>query len=368
MSLLERYIIARWKYAIGVDGVDDIEYRMMHEQLLKEMPDNEYVNRSWSDDPCPIELLKKYDLMELYRNIKFDHKSESIESLNSESAVENVFRSLDEKSRLSYKLDGFNIQVNYYNGKVISAETRGRTGNSLNANVVTNVVPESIPLGGKVKVTGELVIRSDKWEEFKAETGNTSQRSSVSTAMANEMYEYLQFVAFSIQSDLHHIAGDHYDLLQSYGFTTPVFMTVSNYSQLRRAIDLMGKRYAVYRYPADGLVLENSKCQYAIRIGEFQEEIAESYVTGYVRKFGIYKRPIVVSIAPVMVEGAKRSFVSVTNLQYVLDCNLQIGSPIAFDIRSMADAVLNETKTKQLQEEWNGRFDSYREMIDQRDV
>ena len=33
MSLLERYIIARWCYAIGEDYIDDIEYRCIEEKF-----------------------------------------------------------------------------------------------------------------------------------------------------------------------------------------------------------------------------------------------------------------------------------------------------------------------------------------------
>jgi len=367
LTLLEKYIIARWCYAIGEETIGDVEYNSIHNKLKEEFPDNEYVNRSWSDDPCPIELLEKYNMMELYRDIKFSHKSESIESLNTEDAVERMFYSLDERSRLSYKLDGFNIQVNYYNRKSISAETRGRTGNSLNANVVLKIVPQTITLSGKVKVTGELVIRKDLWELFKEETGGKSQRSSVATAMARGMTDYLTFVAFGIQTEGEIITRDVYDVLDELGFMTPMKLYVSNYTGLLKAINLLGKRYSTYRYPADGLVIENSKCQYAIRIEAFKEKELMSYVTGYERKHGIYKMPLVVTIRPVTYDGRENSAVSVTNLHYVLDCELKIGSPIAFDIRSMANAVLNVERTMALHEEWKGRYDKFRDLIEESD-
>ena len=84
MTLLEKYIIARWCYAIGEDFISDMEYRGIEDILKKEEPENEYINRSWSDDPCPVELLRKYNMLHLIRNVEFIHKSESIPSINSE--------------------------------------------------------------------------------------------------------------------------------------------------------------------------------------------------------------------------------------------------------------------------------------------
>ena len=364
MTLLEKYIIARWCYAIGEDYIGDIEYNALHEQIKREFPDNEYVNRSWSDDPCPVELLKKLDLMKYYRDIKFAYKSESIRSINSIEDLERELRGLNEESRLSYKLDGFNIQANYYNREPNSAETRGRTGNSLNANTVIEVVPKKIPYGGMVKVTGETVISDKAWKQFLLEYDNVSQRSSVSTCLANGLSEYLSFIAFDIKVDGDTLTGDPYKLLQECGFKTPHFMMVSNYQQLLAAIRVMGARAAAYGYPTDGLVLENSKMQVAIRVGKWQEQILQSYVTGYGENVGMHNNPIIAKIEPIKSsEGKTYSEVSVTNLQYLLDYDLQIGSPIAFYLRSMSTPVLNMTETERLHREYAGHYEEYRSMI-----
>lgn len=364
MELLDKYIIARWCYAIGEDFIDDMEYRYIEDKIRVQMPDCKYLNQSWSDDACPIELLEKYDLMKYYRNIKFDHKSESIRSLITEESVEEMFLHLNTRTRISFKIDGFNIQVNYYNGKPISAETRGRTGNFMNANIVMKIVPQEIPIKGKVKVTGELSIPNSKWKLYQLETGNSSQRNSVSTALARGDAEVLSFLAFKIQAEDVQFEGDMFDILQSYGFKTPYRMYIENYKQLKQVINMMGTRYKVYDYLADGLVADNPKFQVALRIGAWKEEAIKSYVTGYIENTGVYGDAMVVAVQPVNVEGITRSKVNVTNLQYIADNNLQIGSPIAFNVRSAANAVLNGERTQDLQTEWEGRYEEYREMID----
>lgn len=364
MSLRDRYIIARWAYAIGVDYMSDMEYRNVDDMMKTQYPDDEYVNRSWSDDPCPIDLLKKYDMMDLYRDIKFDYKSESIDSINNEDDFKVQYRNLNARTRVSYKLDGFNIQVNYYNGEVISAETRGRTGNSMNANIVTQIVPKKIPILGKVKVTGELVIPNSKWQVYKIQTGNSSQRSSVSTALANGDTDVLQFVAFNLQIEGGLVEGNPYERLTELGFKHPRCTYVESFAALDNAVTAMGVKSKLYDYPTDGLVVETPTSQLAVRIREWKEDMLCSYVTGFSENIGIYGNAIVADIRPIVVDGAERRKVSVTNLQYVKDTNLRIGYPIAFNIRSAVNCVLNVTKTLELQRDWNGKYDEFRSFID----
>lgn len=367
MDIMDKYVIARWCYAIGEDFVDDVEYRCIEDEIRRTAPGSMYLSRSWSEDPCPVELLEKYGLMRLYRDIKIVYKSESIQSINSDAEFELTFRDLAENSRLSFKLDGWNIQVNYYNGSPISAETRGRGGNSLNAAAALKVVPKIIPVLGKVKVTGELVIPNSKWQTFQLYYDNTSQRNSVSTAMANEQTEFLEFLAFNVQIEDEEITRDHYELLSEWGFSTPAFTNVASFGALRAGMKYMAKLAEVYDYPHDGLVIENTRYQLAIRVGRWKEEVMTSYVTGYEEKQGVHGVSMVVRVRPVKYDGAVRGHVDVTNIQCIIDNDLRIGAPVAFDNRSMVTAVLNATETSRLQKEYAGRYGEFQDRINKRE-
>lgn len=364
MTLLEKYIIARWCYAIGEDFISDMEYQGIENTLKETETNNEYINRSWSDDPCPIELLKKYNMTRFIKNVEFIYKSESIASLNSEEKYKERYGNLSKKTRVSYKIDGWNTQVNYYNGEPVSANTRGRSGNFLNADVAMLLVPQKIPIMGKVKVTGEVSIPKDKWKDYQLMTGNSTQRNSVATALARGDKEYLSILAFNIQAENQELDIDRYKVLTELGFKTPLFMWVDNFNKLNKAIDLMGKRDRFYNYLTDGLVIEDSDSQLAVRIRNWEEKCLRSYVTGYTENRGLYGDAMVADIAPITVDGYKRTKVSVTNLQYIIDNNLRIGAPIAFDIRSAAGCVLNITKTKELQDKYYGRWEAYKQEID----
>ena len=369
MSLMEKYVIARWCYGIGEDFISDMEYRYIEDKIKEQFPDSEYLTRSWSNDPCPTEILEKYNLGHLIKNISFSHQSESIPSLFTEEEVQREFQGLNEQSRVSYKIDGWNTQIDYYNGKRQSANTRGRSGNFLNANAILEVVPETIPIMGKVKIIGESSIPKDKWLHYKEITGNATQRGSVSTAFANNDSAFLSFLAFDILVEGESLDDkDRYDVLRELGFKSPSFMWVNNYQQLLKAIDILGKRDEKYNYLTDGLVLENSHTQKAIRIGRWEELELVSYVTGYTERRGSYGNSFVVNVHPVMDKGYKRKQVNVTNLDYIIKHNLQIGAPIAFDVRSAANCVLNTERTAELQRQYDGRWEEFRVKIDKQTV
>lgn len=366
LSLEEKYIYYRWLYAIGSDeAYSDKEYNDLEEQMKLQFPESKYLKQSWSLDSCPIEILTKLERLDLTRNIVFNGYAESIPSLNSWELVESKLSSLNEPSRLSFKIDGWNVELHYYNGEFVSMNTRGRAGTNKDISNMAVVAPKSIPYMGMVTIYCEMNIRKDKWPELSALTGNKSYRSSVSTVVANGYSDYVCLLAFSIISDSM-IIEDKYAALKECGFMTPHSMIVNNYTQLKKAVEIMSRMYKSYQYFCDGFVFESKNEQWALRVGAFEEEIVCSYVTGYIENSGMYGVRMLCSIEPVVVDGAKRSEVSVTNLQYIMDSNLRIGYPIAFTIRSKAVAVLNVTQTRKLQEEWLGDLDGYRDWVKSR--
>lgn len=364
MTDLERFIIARWAYAVGEDFIGDIEYNELEKKMKVEFPDNEYCKRSWSDDPCPIDLLDKYGLTRMKKVIKLSYNSESIPAITTMAELESYFGSLNKKSRLSFKIDGWNTETNYYNGSYISGNTRGRTGNQQEANVLRDVVPAKVPFKGRVMVTGEGNIPNDKWELFQLRYSNTAQRNSVSTVIATGESEYLTVLAFNIDVEGGLPEGtDKYKLLNELGFKTPSFVWVHDWKSLLKGIEIMSARSKFYNYLTDGLVIENEDIQMAIRLGAWSEEVFKSYVVGYEERQGMYGKSMVVRVEPVMVRGNKREYVNITNVANIIDNDLRIGYPIAFTVRSSAISVIDVGNTRRLQKEWAGRYEDYKEII-----
>lgn len=365
LCLEDKYILARYLYSIASDeAVSDDIYEDIQYQVKKSIPNSIYLQRSWSLDPCPVELLKNIGREDLIRKIVINGNAESMRSINTEQGVQDELLGLDKPSRLSFKIDGWNVRVNYYNGEAVIAETRGRGGNFMNADCVLKIVPKTIPIRGKVMVRGELVIPLRKWEEYKRITGNSSNRNSVATALANEDTDYLQFVAFTVVAD--DVPDDKYMLLRQWGFVTPYFVIVNSFRTLWKGIDILSSKYKSYMFKCDGFVFENEDLQVALRVGAFQEECLSSYVTGYVDNPGMYGFATVCKIKPVVYDGSTISEVSVTNLSYIVDNDLRIGYPIAFSLRSHVVAVLNVKNTEMLHNKWCDRYDEFREYVDKR--
>lgn len=359
-----RYIISRWQYALGEETLmSDAEYNLFNKQYIQEYPNDEYATRVWSEDPCPVDLLKEIGREDLIRKVEMVYGSESMSSIRTEDELYSKFRDLNIRTRVSMKVDGWNTQVNYYNGVPISANSRGRTGNNKETNVILSAVPKKISLLGKVKVIGESSIPNEKWDLFKEETGNKDQRASMSTVFARGMAGISNFSAFNIITENQEF-DDKYAKLKELGFETPKYMYVNNYNQLLKAIDIMSKSKARYHLLTDGLVIENVNTQIAVRLGAWKETDYFTYVTGYEQNHTPYGISMVLLVKPVKIEGKEVSRVNITNISQIVQNNMKIGNPIAFVVRSSANPVINVSKSEQLYLEYQYDLEKYRQMVD----
>lgn len=185
MSILERFIISRWMYSIGEPIMSDEEYNILVETVKAQYPDSEYVNRSWSSDPCPVELLRRYGYASAIRDIVLSDKTESIPSINNWATVESLYKDLDEDATLSLKHDGWNIQAAYYNGEIVNVQTRGRARDAVSAEILRNKLPNKIPVLGRYTICSEATVSDENYAKLKPLVGARSQRGAVSTCLAN---------------------------------------------------------------------------------------------------------------------------------------------------------------------------------------
>lgn len=366
MNSQEKYIIARWAYAIGEDYIDDIEYGHLEEEMKANNLLPEYTSRLWNQDPIPTDLLKKYNLDEFIVPVIFTHSTESIESLNTVEVVRSKLYTVNIPTRISYKIDGWSLRLNYFNGKLVSALTRNRNGGKAkNMESLIKLFKPTIDIMGKVLVTGELYIKNNRFEEYKILRGIVSQRNGVSTAIANGDIEFLGYRCFNIYlNDADGTKSDKYEFLQSLGFPVPKSLVVKDYQGILKAVEILGKQKANYDGPTDGCVLENETMQYALRIGAWEEECNKSYVVDYEFNRGMYGNSISVKIKPLFINHKTVSSVDVTNPQTLIDYGLDFGTPIAFVERSGVNSVFDSTETEKLHQSYRGRFEEYRKEID----
>ena len=199
MNNLEKFIIARWMYSIGEPIMEDAEYTILHSEVAKEYPDSPYLRRSWSSDPCPIQLLRDNGYSDAIRDITLSDKTESIPSVNSWALLRSLFGGLNEPATLSYKDDGWNIQASYYNGELVRIQTRGRSSDALSAQALKDSVPQTIPKLGRVTVCMEATISDSDYVTVKSLIESRSQRGAVVSCLKRpSMLKYITLHSFSI--------------------------------------------------------------------------------------------------------------------------------------------------------------------------
>ena len=123
-----------------------------------------------------------------------------------------------------------------------------------------------------------------------------------------------------------------------------------------------------YTHLTDGVVIENSKYQLAIRLGDWKEKALYSYVESYDETQGLYGVAMVANIRPVTIEGKTYSRVSMVNIANIVENNLRIGYPISFAIRSSANVVVDVEHTYEMQKKWDGRYDEYCRKINKGEI
>ena len=361
-NILDRFIIARWQYSIGEPIITDSEYTLLLNTITKEYPDNEYVHRSWSSDPCPVDLLRMYGYEDSVRNIVLSDKTESIPSINDWGTLKGVYEDLNEETTLSFKHDGWNVQASYYNKELVNFQTRGRASDAISVEKLKSKIPQTIPILGKYTVCMEATVSNDNYKILKRDLGARSQRGAVSSCLARSEYtDLIDLTAFSIIGDKQIL--NPFPTLCDWGFDPVYWVVVHNYEELLNGIKSMSEMYDYYPHPTDGLVVRNTMTR-ALRVGKWEEPIYHSYVTGYEETYGMHRLGVKAVIRPIAMKNSTQKVVSCTNYQRIIDNNLRIGYPIAFKLSSMAIADLDEESTRLLQKEWGDRLEEYRESVD----
>ncbi len=363
MNDVEQYIYARWAYSVGQPVMSDAEYNLLERTVKGLYPDLPVCQRSWSSDPCPTDLLIRLGRTDLIKAVILADKTESIPSLNSSYELSSELGNIAEDGTVSYKHDGWNIQANYFNGRIVNVQTRGRNTDSVDVSRLRERFPQQLPYMGKCKVVCELTVSRENFLKCKKMFGNVNERSTVSTLLARpDYFDLLDFHAFDIHGiDLN---GEvKFEVLRRCGFKTPDYIVTHNFMDIQRALQKLSDGNSVYKSPTDGVVYDGS-LRRAIRLLAWEEPIYYSYVVGYMEKYGPYRISPSVLIRPILRKGTTQKRLSLTNWPRIIEYNLAPGAPIAFRVASSAIADFDEQSTLHIQELYANRWDEFKAMVD----
>ena len=281
----------------------------------------------------------------------------------------------DQKTLLSWKLDGLTIVLTYGDGKLQKAVTRG---NGVVGEVITNNarvfknIPLQISFKGELVLRGEAIITYSDFEKINEEiedvdaryknprnlcSGSVRQLNNEITARRN-----VHFYAFSLVRaqgvDFQNSREKQFQWLKDQGFDVVEYRMVTR-DTLDKAMDYFAGQVAKNDFPSDGLVALYDDIAYGDSLGstakfprnsyafKWKDEIRETTLkeiewspsrTGLINPVAIFE--------PVELEGTTVSRASVHNISIMKELQLGIGDRIQVYKANMIIPQIAENLTR----------------------
>lgn len=281
----------------------------------------------------------------------------------------------DQKTLLSWKLDGLTIVLTYGDGKLQKAVTRG---NGVVGEVITNNarvfknIPLQISFKGELVLRGEAIITYSDFEKINEEiedvdaryknprnlcSGSVRQLNNEITARRN-----VHFYAFSLVRaqgvDFQNSREKQFQWLRDQGFDVVEYRMVTS-DTLDKAMDYFAGQVAKNDFPSDGLVALYDDIAYGDSLGstakfprnsyafKWKDETRETTLkeiewspsrTGLINPVAIFE--------PVELEGTTVSRASVHNISIMKELQLGIGDRIQVYKANMIIPQIAENLTR----------------------
>ena len=281
----------------------------------------------------------------------------------------------DQKTLLSWKLDGLTIVLTYGDGKLQKAVTRG---NGVVGEVITNNarvfknIPLQISFKGELVLRGEAIITYSDFEKINEEiedvdaryknprnlcSGSVRQLNNEITARRN-----VHFYAFSLVRaqgvDFQNSRKKQFQWLRNQGFDVVEYRMVTR-DTLDKAMDYFAGQVAKNDFPSDGLVALYDDIAYGDSLGstakfprnsyafKWKDETRETTLkeiewspsrTGLINPVAIFE--------PVELEGTTVSRASVHNISIMKELQLGIGDRIQVYKANMIIPQIAENLTR----------------------
>jgi DNA ligase (NAD+) len=262
------------------------------------------------------------------------------------------FEKLIDKALIcSYKVDGLSLSLQYENGYLSMASTRGdgQKGENVTVNIMkVETIPKTIPYNEKINIRGELFMKKSEFQRLKQimpemyssprnlATGTIKQKNPLESANRK-----LHFMVFEIIGlDEFKYTSEQFSHISSWGFETVVIKKFSNPSHddiLSVYNDLQEQRDSL-DFEIDGIVYRNDnrkefyeagttahspRGQIALKFENQGTETKLLQITWQVSRNGILTP--VAELEPVLVAGATISRATMHNYDFLKLNDISIG-------------------------------------------
>ena len=251
---------------------------------------------------------------------------------------------------LQPKLDGMAVSIQYHNGKIGKAITRG--DGEYGVNVTEHIkkidnIPKRLVNNYSLTIRGEVVISKENFNKLKPRPSNP--RNTVAGLLnqkePSKDLQYLDFIAHTFgdvaeeEPELDTLQA--YEMYRNWGFDVIESIKIKDIKHLRKEIDKQFIASGWNKYECDGLVVRMSEYTMYYKVPNTQKlhryaialkplpNIYDSVVTEINSTEGKTGRvTYVASIEPVVVDGVKVSKVNIYSEQKVKDLDIKVGSKV----------------------------------------
>ena len=264
-NLIE-YLNDRTKeYDMGIPTISDKEWDEKYFELdCLEKKYSIYFNDS------PTQNIS-YEVVNSLEKVEHNHEMLSLEKTKSLNEIKDFLGIVPYLAMC--KMDGLTCSLKYYDGILVSAETRGNglIGENIlhNARVIPSI-PKYIPYKGLLVVDGEIICSKHDFKEFENEYKNPRNFASGSIRLLDSKEcskRKLQFVAWDVIQGFEDsmYLSDKLLSLKDCGFTIVPFCAFNDYD---RDIDELKEVAEPYGYPIDGVVFKFDDVEYGRSLGK----------------------------------------------------------------------------------------------------
>ncbi|MDV3426508.1 MAG: NAD-dependent DNA ligase LigA, partial [Bacillota bacterium] len=257
----------------------------------------------------------------------------------------------DKEGILSWKLDGLTLVLEYEDGKLKSAVTRG------NGEVGTDVLhiaktiinlPQNIAYKGKLIIRGECVVSYPDFAEINIDNKYQNPRNLASGTLMlldaniarNRNLKWIAFNLVQANIDFNNSFEEQFKWLKSLGFDTVGYKKV-NKDNLLETIKWFDDEIKNYDIPSDGLVLVFNDLKYRDKLGstiheplgwkafKWKDNTVETILKDI--QFNMGRTGVLTPVAvfnPIELESTTVTRASIHNLNILKSLQLGIGDKI----------------------------------------
>jgi DNA ligase (NAD+) len=335
-------------YNSNKPSVPDSTYDNLFDELNQLENETKFILSNSPTQTVGFEVVSKLQKVTHKTPLKSLDKTKSIDELNKWINNKDII--------LMLKADGLTIELDYENGTLIEASTRGNgeIGEEITNNAKTfKNIPLSISFKGKLRISGEAIIHKNDFDEINSKLSEEEKYATPRNLVAGSVRQLdskicsernVYFYAFNIlecSEELDDSKYDNFHWLGNLGFFTIPYSSIK-FDIAQNNINNMQELAQEMNIPIDGLVVSFDSIKYSELLGEtshhplhslafkFSDE-SETTILKEI-EWSVGRTSVITPVAifdTVILDNTEVSRASLHNLSIIEELELGIGDSIS---------------------------------------